>query len=250
MANAPSISTLEDVKKLGTILGVWAHPDDESFSCGGIIAAAIRNGQSVICVTATKGEAGIQDSKRWPADQLGEIRASEMKAAMKELGITQHRWLDFADGCCDKVDCQAAVDKVAAIIEQCQPNSILTFGPDGMTGHPDHQTVCKWAHLAVQQSGCKASIYHAVQSKQLYDQYLKQADEQFNIFFNIDEPPLREEDCCDICFRLTPELIDTKLRALKAMPSQTEAMLSNLPADQLEASFGTECFERATTKVD
>ncbi len=43
------IHNFEDIKKLGTILSVWAHPDDETFTCGGILATAVKNGQQVVC---------------------------------------------------------------------------------------------------------------------------------------------------------------------------------------------------------
>ena len=52
------------MKDLGTILGVWAHPDDEGYLSAGIMAQAMRNGQRVVCVTATRGEAA--DPEQWP----------------------------------------------------------------------------------------------------------------------------------------------------------------------------------------
>lgn len=59
-----------DIKKLGTILGIWAHPDDESWASAGIMITAAANGQRTACVTATKGEAGETDEKRWPKKSL------------------------------------------------------------------------------------------------------------------------------------------------------------------------------------
>jgi len=239
------VKTAEDIRQLGTIMGIWAHPDDESFCCAGLMAAAIENGQQVVCVTATKGEAGVQDAQRWPPERLADIRAAELQEAMKVVGIVNHHWLNYPDGGCQQVDQDSAIAQLVPLIRKYQPNTILTFGPDGMTGHPDHQTVSMWAHQAAQQSGLDVVIYHAVQSKRIYDLYLKVADEQFDIFFNIDEPPLRDETQCDVCFCLPPDLTETKLRALAAMPSQTEAMLKSAPEEQLRNSFGVECFERA-----
>ena len=57
-------------------MGVWAHPDDETYSMAGIMATAVKNGQQVICVTATRGEAGVQDHLRWPAHKLAEDRTA------------------------------------------------------------------------------------------------------------------------------------------------------------------------------
>ena len=83
-------------------MSVWAHPDDESFLAAGVLAAAVRNGQSVICVTATRGEEGFQNTDKWPADKLSDIRTAELEAALKILGIHEHHWLNYRDGrCCD-----------------------------------------------------------------------------------------------------------------------------------------------------
>lgn len=106
------IHNSEDVRQLGTILSIWAHPDDETFCAGGLLAAAVNNGQTVACITATRGEAGVQDEARWPAEQLGDIREKELKAALKELGITNHHMLHYADGECAAVDSKAANKKL------------------------------------------------------------------------------------------------------------------------------------------
>ncbi len=234
------IHTKDDVAKLGTILGVWAHPDDETYSMAGIMVAAIKNGQTVACVTATRGEAGVQDESRWPAARLGEIRTKELKESMEILGLENHCWLDFPDGKCNKVNTSEAVEKIAHCIEHYQPDSILTFGPDGMTGHTDHQAVSKWAELAKRKTGSKAKIYHSIQTHQQYEAMIE-ADKQFNIFFNIDHPPVCEPGQCAIMFELDDELYKLKVAALKAMASQTEGMFKMFE-DSLRVSLGAEAF--------
>lgn len=124
----------------GTVLGIWAHPDDETYLCGGLMARAARAGDRVVCVTATRGELGSPDEARWPSGSaLAEVRTAEMEAALEILGVHEHQWLDYPDGGCADVDQEEAVRRVAEIIEQVRPDTVLTFGPDGMTGHPDHQ---------------------------------------------------------------------------------------------------------------
>ena len=240
------IKTKDEIKSLGTILGVWAHPDDETFSMAGIMAVAIQNGQTVACVTATRGEKGVQDESRWPAEHLGQIRTDELKAALDILGVTNHCWLDYPDGGCNQVDEQEAVERICGCIRQYQPDTILTFGPDGMTGHPDHQTVSHWAALAKGATGSKAKIYHSIQTPEQYEDFLE-ADRQFNIFFNIDKPPVCEAGQCDVCFCLDDDIYQLKLRALRAMPSQTEGML-NVFHDSLRTSLGMEAFVKADRK--
>ena len=235
-----TIAGPQDIALLGTILGVWAHPDDETYSMAGIIASAILAGQKVICVTATRGEAGVQDEARWPAGQLAAIRSSELASAYALLGVKNHYWLDYPDGGCSQVNAEAAVDRIAALITTYNPDSIFTFGLEGLTGHDDHKTVSKWTTLAAQQTGSKAVIYHAVQTTEQYKS-MQVADEQFNIFFNIKKPPLCRQGHCAIHFVLPEDLFQIKLTALKAMPSQTEAMLKQFE-DSLRSSFGTEAF--------
>ena len=61
------------VTDLGTILGVWAHPDDEAYLSGGLMAMARDAGARVVCVTATRGELGTPDPRTWPPDQLAVV---------------------------------------------------------------------------------------------------------------------------------------------------------------------------------
>ncbi len=240
------IKTVQDIKKLGTILSVWAHPDDESFSCAGIMAAAVTNGQKVVCVTATKGELGVQDESRWPADQLGDIRAKEMKNSLKALGIENHHWLDYKDGDCNCVPATEAIAKLKELIRMYRPDSILTFGPDGMTGHTDHQAVSAWVDQVVQ--GTDVQVYHSVEEEQRYIEHMVEADKKFNIYFNIDKPPVLPVQNCDIAFSLSDDQLSKKCSSLKCMPSQTERMFQSIPADTMNAMLAIECFVRAEQK--
>lgn len=232
---------MDEVKKLGTILGIWAHPDDETFGAGGVLAAAVANGQKVVIVTATRGELGIYDESRWPADKLADIRTKESEAAFQELGIsTRHYWLDYPDGGCEAVPLEQAVAEIQNIITAEKPDSIITFGPEGLTGHPDHVAVSRWAVVAAND----IPVYGIVQDTDQYQQHLKQLDQQFNVYFNIDQPPLKNANECDIVVRLTPDLLNKKLAALRAMPSQYDAMFAGLSAEQLGNMFNLECFVR------
>ncbi len=239
------LTQLSDIKQLGTILGVWAHPDDESFTCGGILAAAVRNGQRVACITATKGEAGVQDPKRWPRERLGEIRTAELARALDILGIKEHHWLGYNDGTCREVDSSEAAAKIIEHIDRIKPDTILTFGPDGMTGHPDHQTVSRWVDEALSLVDRHINVYHVVVLKRAYEQHLKKLDEVFNIFFKTDHPPLKLESECDICVDLPKDIQRKKRRALKAMPSQTEIMFTYLGDDKFDQAYSSETFVKA-----
>src|SRR6266508_2955930 len=105
-------------------MGVWAHPDDETFLSAGLMAAASRAGPRVICVSATCGEAGTHDEEQWPHKTLGVTRTKELHQALKILGVAEHHWLGYHDGSCKDIPKPAAVRALAEIIRQCQPDTI------------------------------------------------------------------------------------------------------------------------------
>ena len=241
------IKTRDDIRKLGTILGIWAHPDDETFSMAGIMAVAAANDQTVIIITATRGEQGVQDESRWPQAQLADIRTRECEEAFKILGIKNHHWLDYPDGGCTELPQREAIERVAGYIRRYDPDTILTFGPDGMTGHPDHQTISRWATAAAALAKTRAKIYHAIQTFEQYEG-LVEIDKKFNIFWNIDKPAVCETGQCAIHFELDDDIYEKKLAALRAMASQQEGMMK-LFGDSLHLSFGHEAFTEKRADV-
>ena len=66
------------VAGLGTVLGIWAHPDDEAYLSGGLMAHGPRPGSRVVCVTATRGELGTPDPETWPPQRLAAERTAEL----------------------------------------------------------------------------------------------------------------------------------------------------------------------------
>jgi LmbE family N-acetylglucosaminyl deacetylase len=89
---------ISDAAQLGTVLGVWAHPDDEAFLTAGLMAAARDAGNRVVCVTATLGERGTSDPAVWPPKRLAAVRERELRASLAALDVTEHHVLGFADG--------------------------------------------------------------------------------------------------------------------------------------------------------
>ena len=161
---------------LGTVLSVWAHPDDETYLCGGVMAAAVRRGNRVVCVTATRGELGSTDEERWPpGPALAEVRTRELAASLAELGITEHVWLDYPDGGCADADADEAVARLRAIVDDVAPDTVLTFGPDGMTGHSDHITVGQWITEAVR--GSATRVHYATYTEAWLSRFFEPLDE-------------------------------------------------------------------------
>jgi len=220
-----------------TLLGVWAHPDDETFMSSGLMLAARERGGRVVVVTATRGEHGTDDPERWPADRLGAHRARELDEALAVLGVTEHRWLGHVDGSCAGVPAEAAVDTVTAIVDEVHPDSIVSFGPDGFTGHPDHRAVAGWAYRAWQEAAPQAAFLQAVRPP-CFTRRFAAINAEFGIF--MDRPAADVEP--DVRLRLHGERLELKMAALRAQDSQTRRLIEGVGAATFRRWWGEEAF--------
>jgi LmbE family N-acetylglucosaminyl deacetylase len=227
---------------LGTILGVWAHPDDETWLCAGLMARAVRAGDRVVCITATRGELGSPDEERWPSGApLAAVRTAEMAAALAVLGVTEHHWLDYPDGGCADVDQDEAVRRVTAVMADVQPDTVLTFGPEGMTGHDDHKAASRWAAAAFEAVGKPgAALGYATNSPEWLADFREPLD-RFNVFMG-SEPPCTPRDQQLVDIVLDGDLLETKLAALRSMTSQVEPLLAGLGEDFFRRGLVEESF--------
>jgi LmbE family N-acetylglucosaminyl deacetylase len=212
---------------LGTIASIWAHPDDETFLAGGVMAAAAAGGQRVVCVSATAGELGTSDPQTWPPERLGRVRRWEASAAMAILGVADHRWLGYADGSLADLQPDDPVDRLADILTEVRPDTILTFGPDGMTFHPDHQTVSRWVSLAWQRAGRPGRVLHATRTKEHLATWGPRY-EAWGVFMTDERPTGVPMEQVAVDLRLTGADLDQKIAALSAMVTQTSATIALL----------------------
>jgi len=124
----------------GTLALVVAHPDDDAYGVAGTVALhADDPGFRFVLVHATDGEAG-EIPPGFPAtrETLGAIRREEDRRAWEALGRVpdRHVWLGHRDGAVPDI-----THAVMEILAQERPDVVATFGPDGITGHPDHIAV-------------------------------------------------------------------------------------------------------------
>lgn len=218
--------TERDSSKLGTILGVWAHPDDEAYLSAGIMAAAVDAGHRVVCVTATRGEGGSLDHERWPPETLASVREAELDACLAVLGVREHTWLDYPDGGCADVPVDEAVSRLAEIIEDVQPDTVLTFGPDGMTWHPDHIAVGQWTAAAFERAGPHgARLLYATKTPGWGEAFLAAVGAD-QVMMTDQAPPTTPES--DIAFhvRLEGTELERKYKAMLCQPSQVESLMN------------------------
>jgi LmbE family N-acetylglucosaminyl deacetylase len=230
---------------LGTILSVWAHPDDETYLCGALMARAVANGSRVVCVTATRGELGSPDEARWPSGApLAAVRTKELEGALGILGVAEHHWLDYPDGGCLDVDQAAAVRHIAELMETVAPDTVLTFGPDGMTGHDDHKCASRWTTEAFRQVAKDgATLHYATNTPSWLAKYREPLDAH-NVFMGA-EPPCTPADELSIGEVFTGELLDKKLGAMRSMTSQVEPLIAALGLDFFREGMAEESFRRA-----
>lgn len=138
------------MKKKLKLLAVLAHPDDESLGFGGTLARYAVEGVETYLVTATRGEAGRFGSLGKSGDpvEVGCVREAELRAAANVLGIREVSILGYPDGGIDQVPSALAIRAIASHIRRIQPHVIVTFGPEGGYGHPDHIAVSQFTTAA------------------------------------------------------------------------------------------------------
>jgi len=232
-----------DVDSLGTILGVWAHPDDETYLSAGVMAAAVASGSRVVCVTATRGEEGSPDHDRWPPAEMGAVREAELINALAILGVTEHHWLDYHDGACASVPAGEATRKIANVMETVNPDSVLTFGPEGMTGHPDHIAVSQWATAAWRSAAPGARLLYATTNPDWAKRFVPPL-QALNVYAP-GTPPITPADELAIHLPLDGNLAEKKFRAIGAQVSQVEWLLAAVGEELFRAAIAQENFRPA-----
>ena len=154
-----------------SLLAVFAHPDDESITCGGLLAWCSHLGADVALLCLTRGEHGQdgrepapgtaphgQDASRHgqvasPYGQgggdLARTRSRELECAARELGVKKVTILEHADGMLPWLDAARLEADIDAAIRRQGPDAVITFDEDGVYGHPDHVAVHETTTAAV-----------------------------------------------------------------------------------------------------
>ncbi|MHA6625709.1 PIG-L family deacetylase [Pseudonocardia sichuanensis] len=144
------------------LLGLFAHPDDEVFCVGGTIARCAAAGATTAIVSLTRGEAGqIRDATAATRRTLGTVRASELARAGDALGVDRVTCLDMGDGRLGKQPLAEVAATARSVIASFRPDVVVTFGPDGATGHPDHAMSCLATAEAIRTMADPPRLLHA-----------------------------------------------------------------------------------------
>jgi len=143
-----------------TLLAVFAHPDDESITCGGLLAACSARGAHVVLLCLTRGEAG--PSASGDGTSLGARRTEELRGAATTLGVADVQLLSHPDGMLPWTDSAGLERDIRETIRRVGPDVVVTFGADGLYWHPDHIAVHERVTAVVQALGDDApALYYA-----------------------------------------------------------------------------------------
>lgn len=145
-----------------TLLVILAHPDDESFPMGGTLARYAAEGAYIILVCATRGEAGIPGLSSQAA---GQVRERELQAAAKALGLAEVRFLGYHDGQLSQAEPEQVIGQLLKIMQEIRPQAVITFGPDGISGHPDHLAIHRFTTQAFDRAGLPGYLFYLAPSE-------------------------------------------------------------------------------------
>jgi LmbE family N-acetylglucosaminyl deacetylase len=249
MAQPPASRAPHDIgdpRDLGTVLAVWAHPDDETYLAGGVMAQLRAAGRRVVCVTATRGEAADPAATATERATLAAVRTEELEAALDLLDVREHHWLDLPDGGCADVEPGPVVASLAALVHDVRPETVLTFGPDGFTGHPDHRTVSRWTDEAVARASARPRVLHPVTQEPAVDPVL---DEDFGVF-ELGRPRTCRDDEVTLRVHLTGEALERKVAALLLQESQTAGLVAAVGRERFGRWVATETWAAPAARAE
>jgi len=132
---------------MARLLAITAHPDDESFVFGGALGVYGDRGHAVALLCLTDGQAGRTGDLAHSAD-LGTVRREELRRACAVLGIPTIFTPGLMDGTLQDYGDERGSALVRDCIERFAPDVLLTFGPEGASGHEDHKAAYRWTRAA------------------------------------------------------------------------------------------------------
>lgn len=248
-----------------SLMVIVAHPDDEAMM-GGTMAQFVQEGHHVTVVCATRGEVGeIADPALATPETLGQVRKQELRDAMHELGVEDVRFLDYRDSgmrgtpenddprSLNQAEAEEVTMELTALMQEVNPDVVITWDPSGGYGHPDHIKVHETATDAFgryqMRSGRPGRLYYTCIPTHLFDEMAAEMRAQGIEWGNEDM-----RDAARSLPRLAPttEIDVTALYEPKrqAMARHRTQIPADWPFDKLSDGlrrkfFGTEYYHRA-----
>ena len=240
------------------LMCVLAHPDDESLGTGGTLAKYAAEGVETYLVTATRGERGRygDGGERPTPEVVGRTREAELLAAAKELGLSEVRLLGYPDGALDAVDPAVAQDAIAEHLRRVRPHVVITFGPEGAYGHPDHIAISQLTTAAVvraaDRDGAVSKLYYIAWSARTWAAYQAALKKLTSTVDGVERQVVPSPDW-GITTRIdTSAVWPAVWRAVQCHQTQISVYrnLEGLPAEHHRALWGVQEFYRAFSLVN
>jgi LmbE family N-acetylglucosaminyl deacetylase len=249
------------------LMCILAHPDDESLGNGGTLAKYAAEGVEIYLVTATRGERGWQgEASANPGEAaLGAIREAELHAAVQALGIREVHFLDYIDGDLDRADPAEAIAKIVTHLRRVKPHVVLTFGPAGAYGHPDHIAISQlttaacvaaadasYADLGGHAQHRVAKLYYMTISRALAEAYVAVFGDIVMQIDGVDRHVVIDDDWAITTWLDTSAYEDTVWKAVFCHTSQLPAYsrLEQVPEQYRKIIWSEETFYRAFSLVN
>ena len=252
------MSRVESVPR--RLLAVLAHPDDESLGFGGTLAKYAAEGVEVFLLTATRGDSGRYRGHRPGTAEhpgqlaLGEIREAELRAAAAVLGVREVSLLGYPDSQLDRTDPAEAISRIAAHITRVRPDVVVTFGPDGVYGHPDHIAISQFTTAAIVEAAPHAvsKLYYLALSRATLAAYQAGVNKLSSTVDGVERLAAPWPDWSITTEIDTRHVWPTVRQAVSCHESQILAYdrLPNLPPEHHEALWGVQSFYRAFSRVN
>ena len=237
---------------------VLAHPDDESLGTGGTLAKYAATGVETYVISATRGERGryLEGVERPAPEVVGTTREAELHAAVKELGVRETTLLGFPDGGLDAVDPARAQTVIADHLRRVRPHVVITFGPEGAYGHPDHIAISQFTTAAVVRAAntdyAVSKLYYIAWSAGTWAAY-ESALKKLTMMVDGVERQVVPTPEWEVTTRIdTSEVWPTVWRAVQCHRTQMSIFknLGSLPAEHHRSLWGVNEYYRAFSLVN
>jgi LmbE family N-acetylglucosaminyl deacetylase len=244
--------------KTPRLLCVLAHPDDESLGTGGTLAKYAQEGAETYLITATRGERGryLPDVERPTNDVVGATRDAELRAAGDVLGLREVIQLGYPDGGLDAVPAADAQDEIASHVCRLQPDVVVTFGPDGAYGHPDHIAISQLTTASIVEAARRgvavSKLYYIAWGAATWDAYQAALKKLTSTVDGVERQVVPMPDW-GITTRIdTSGVWPTVWRAVQCHRTQMSIYknLEGLPAEHHQALWSTQEFYRVFSRVN
>jgi LmbE family N-acetylglucosaminyl deacetylase len=240
------------------LMCVLAHPDDESLGTGGTLAKYAAEGVETYVITATRGERGRfgASGERAAPAIVGAAREAELQAAASVLGIREVTQLGFPDGGLDAVDPVHVQNVIASHLRRVKPQVVITFGPEGAYGHPDHIAISQLTTAAVVRAAgsdfAVSKLYYIAWGVETWAAYQAALKKLVATVDGVEREVVAVPDW-EITTRIdASEVWATVLRAVQCHRTQVSIFrkLEELPAEHQRTLWGVQEYYRVLSLVN